>query len=934
MRDERASGRGKGDALPTGTVSFLFTDIEGSTQRWDANRVAMTDAVRRHDTIGRAAIEARGGYIFKTLGDAFCAAFSLPEEAVVAAVDLQRAFAAEDFADVAGLRIRAAIHTGATDERDGDYFGPTVNRVARLLAIAHGGQIVVSGVTQDLALGAVPAQIAFKDLGAHRLKDLSRPEQVYQVVAFGIDDRFLPLRSLSALPNNLPMELTSFVGREREVGEIVALLAAHRLVTLVGSGGIGKTRTSLQVAANLLDGSGDGVWFVELAPLTDGALIPSTIASALGLTLSSALEPIPAIVSALAAKVMLLVFDNCEHLVVESAAVIAAILRGGPGVKIVASSRQNLGIAGETAYRLPSLELPPVPKGHAALAAAEASRYAAVVLFVDRARAADTRFELTDDNASAVIEIVQRLDGIALAIELAASRVKMIDVHQLAKRLDERFRILTGGGRDALPRQQTLRALIDWSYDLVDDREKRLFQRVGIFVDGFTMKAAVAVCCDDGLDEFDLFDVLGSLVDKSLVVAELTAQSTRYRLLETSRAYALEKLVAAGDRARVAERHVEWIAALADDAFRTYAASLRDDKFNALEAELDNFRAAVNTTRSTGDIAVGAQIVANTAVRVRTGSFGSYDEIFELLTFFSRALPDEESATRARLLTLQSRFLGTRGRVAEAIAAGEDAVRHARESGDRGVLARALHFLTTNYARVRRVSESQKTFAEFVSIGGSDVSAEMYLLALVAEISLPGMLGVGTFDPKLIDRARAKCRALGVAVPPWVLHMTAEAEFHRGNVEGAIAIAREALSSNSSDHHAGLLQNLAGYLLAADDVAGAREAATKSLELIDNVDVDSLTCVWPIEHLALACALEGDAPRAARLLGHTTARLNQNGRVNDGDFAREPLEHATYERLHALLAERLTSVEIANYEAEGCTYTPRQAREEAIRIER
>ena len=790
-------------SLPTGTVSFLFTDIESSTQRWDRYPEAMAEAVRRHDTLGRAAIEARGGYVFKTLGDAFCAAFSLPDDAVAAAVDFQRALLAEDFSGVGGLRIRAAVHTGAADERDGDYFGPTVNRVARLLAIAQGGQIVISGVAQDLALGAVSAPIAFKDLGAHRLKDLSRPEQVYQVLAAGIEDAFPPLRSLSALPNNLPIEITSFVGREREVGEIAAVLAEHRLVTLVGSGGIGKTRISLQVAADLLDGSADGVWFVELAPLVDGTLIPSTIASAVGIAFSSALEPIPAIVSALETKTMLLVFDNCEHLVVEAAAVISAILRGAPGVKILASSRQNLGIEGETAYRLPSLELPPASSDRAALTAAGASRYAAVALFVERARAADARFDFTDDNASAVEEIVRRLDGIALAIELAAPRVKMIDVHQLAKRLDERFRILTGGSRDALPRQQTLRALIDWSYDLLDDRERRLFGHVGIFVDGFTMDAAVAVCCDEDLDEFELFDVLGSLVDKSLVVAEIAAHSTRYRLLETSRAYALEKLEAAGDRARVAERHVAWIAALADDAFRTYAASLRDEKLVALEAELGNFRAALNTTRATGDIVVGARIVANSAVRVRTGSFGSYDEIFELLTFFSRTLPAEESATRARLLILQSRFLGTRGRVAEAIAVGEDAVRQARESGDRGVLARALHFLTTNYARVRRISESQETFAEFVTIGGSDVSAEMYLAALVAQISLPGMLGVGTYDPTLIDRAREKCRSLGVAVPAWVLHMTAEAESHRGNVKGAIAVAREALALHRSDTRPG-----------------------------------------------------------------------------------------------------------------------------------
>ncbi len=351
-------GAGARVRAPSGTVTFLFSDIEGSTQRWDRDRAAMQDAVRRHDTLMRTAIAAHHGYVFKTIGDAFCAAFARPEDAVAAILDAQIALGAEDFSQIDGLRVRAAIHTGTADERDGDYFGPAVNRVARLMAIGHGGQVLVSGVTTDLVQGALPTQVSLRDLGEHRLRDLARPEHVYQLVAPDLVADFPPLRSLHVLPNNLPLQLSTFVGREAEIAEITALIEKHRLVTLVGSGGVGKTRLSLQVAANSLDGSGDGVWFIELAPLTSGEYIPSTVAQALGLTLAPEGDPLENLVRALKATHALLVFDNCEHLVEPAARVISAILHGASQVKVLASSRQGLGVAGEATYRVPSLSLP------------------------------------------------------------------------------------------------------------------------------------------------------------------------------------------------------------------------------------------------------------------------------------------------------------------------------------------------------------------------------------------------------------------------------------------------------------------------------------------------------------------------------------------------------------------------------------------------
>ena len=597
-----------GGLLPSGTVTLAFTDIEGSTERWDRDEPAMREAVRRHDTLVRAALTVHGGYVFKTVGDAFCSAFSRPEDAVAAMLSVQRALAAEDFSSVGGLRVRAAIHTGTCDERDGDYFGPAVNRVARLLAIGHGGQVLLSGLTTELVRAALPSHASLRSLGEHRLKDLSKPESVHQLLAPDLPELHPPLRSLDSHPNNLPAHLTAFIGREREIGEITALLREHRLVTLVGSGGIGKTRTSLQVAANLLDGSGDGVWFVELAPLTSGDYIVGAVARELGVTLAPDDDPLEGLIRAIAPKKALLLFDNCEHLVAEVARIIAPILRACPMVTILATSRQAIGIGGEQTYRLPSLDLPHAGDGQA-LTTNEIAQSAAVALFVERARALDKRFVLNDENAATVSDICRRLDGIPLAIELAAARVTLLSPRQLRDRLDERFRLLTRGSRNVLPRQQTLRALIDWSHDLLAESERALFRRIGIFVDGFSLEGAVAVCSADDCDEFEVFDVLASLVDKSLVLAEPQGDGLRYRLLESTRAYALERLRGAGELETLARRRASYFAAFVGDGTVVGADGVA--RIAAIESELENLREVLTwALEERHDVELGARLAA------------------------------------------------------------------------------------------------------------------------------------------------------------------------------------------------------------------------------------------------------------------------------------------------------------------------------------
>jgi len=379
--------------LPTGTVTFLFSDIVGSTERWERHRDGMKAAVAKHDALMREAIAANSGFVFKTIGDAFCAAFQTAPDAIAAALSAQRALGLEDWSGVDGLKVRMAVHTGLADERDGDYFGPTVNRAARLLSIGHGGQVLVSGVSTELSQGAMPAKSTLRDLGAHRLRDLTHPEQVYQLVASGLAADFPPLLSLDALPNNLPLQLTHLVGREDDLAEAEDLLAKHRLVTLVGAGGAGKTRLSLQVAAELLDKFEDGVWFVDLAPLAEAALIPMTTAGLFGVSETGDRSITDSLVHALKPRKLLIVLDNCEHLVEGAARFADTLLRGCAHLRILASSREGLGIEGEAVLPVPSLA---VPSTDEKLGAIEAKRYGAIALFVERASASDRRFVLTD----------------------------------------------------------------------------------------------------------------------------------------------------------------------------------------------------------------------------------------------------------------------------------------------------------------------------------------------------------------------------------------------------------------------------------------------------------------------------------------------------------------------------------------------------------
>src|SRR5262245_42819181 len=580
-------------SLPTGTVTFLFTDIEGSTQLWEQHPDAMRLALARHDACLNAAIESNGGHVFKTVGDAFCAAFATAPDALDAALAAQqtlRALQPSAVATAAGLalKVRIALHTGAAEARGGDYFGPALNRIARLLAIGHGGQVLLSQTTADPVHEELPPHASLRPLGSHRLRDLQRPEQVYQLLHPELPADFPPLKSLDALPNNLPRQLTRFIGREQAIVEVKRLLASSALLTLTGSGGCGKSRLALQVGADLLEEYADSVWLVELAALSDPERVPQTVATALGVRELPGRPLIQTLIDSLCPKQLLLLLDNCEHLLSACTQLTERLLQACPQVRVLASSREALGLLGEQSYRVPSLSLPDprqLPPWE------RLPEFEAVQLFTDRAVLSQASFAVTEANAAAVVAVCRRLDGIPLAIELAAARVKALPVEKLNERLDDMFRLLTGGSRTALPRQQTLRALIDWSYDLLSPPERALLRRLSVFAGGWTLEAAEAVCVGDGIEGWEVLDLLTSLVEKSLVLYEEGEGEGRYRLLETVRQYARDRLLEAGESEAAREQHCDWFLALAEEAepqlWREVAWVER------LEREHDNLRTAL-----------------------------------------------------------------------------------------------------------------------------------------------------------------------------------------------------------------------------------------------------------------------------------------------------------------------------------------------------
>ncbi len=582
--------------LPTGTVTFLFTDIEGSTallQHLGDQRYAGVLAEHRH--ILRAAFQAGGGHEIDTQGDAFLIAFGSAQDAVATAATAQRAIAAHPWSEGAPVRVRMGLHTGEPTIAASGYVGLDVHRAARIMSAGYGGQILLSQATRDLIEHDLLEGLMLRDLGEHRLKDLTRPEHIFQIVIPDLPAEFPPLKTLDVISNNLPVQMTTFIGREREIEDIKRSLTRTRLLTLMGAGGAGKTRLAIQVAADLIEQFPKGVWLVELAPLADPGLVVQAVASTFEVREVAGRSLLDMLVDYLQSKSLLLVLDNCEHLVEACAHLASALLRACPNLKILATSREALGIAGEVTYRVPPLSRPD-PRRVQSLE--QLTQFESVRLFVERGVYSQPRFALTSANAKAVAHICHRLDGIPLAIELAAARVKVLTVDQIAARIDDRFRLLTGGSRTGLPHHQTLRAAMDWSYDLLSEEERALLRRLSVFAGGFNLEAVEAICAGDGVEVDAVLDLLTNLVDKSLVVAEGLDGEIRYRLLETVRQYSREKLQESGEVAAVRGRHLDWYLGLAERAELELQGPDQVGWLDRLEMEHDNLRTALEWTKT------------------------------------------------------------------------------------------------------------------------------------------------------------------------------------------------------------------------------------------------------------------------------------------------------------------------------------------------
>ena len=831
--------------LPSGTVTLLLADIEGSTRLWETQPEEMAAAIARLDQTVSAALITHAGVrpVEQGEGDSFVIAFGCASDAVACAVDLQRAL-------LAPIRLRIGIHTGEVWLRDaGNYIGPTINRTARLRDLGHGGQTLLSGVTASLTEDQLPEGASLTDLGTHVMRDLPRPARVMQLCHPNLRNDFPPLRTMgSAGAHGLPVQLTTFIGRRVETRNLSDALATNRLVTLTGAGGAGKTRLALHVAATMVADYSDGVWYVDLAPLTDSDAVPVTVARALGLPDQPGRSTIDTLLRFLHGRRLLLVLDNCEHVLDSSAGLITALLGAAPAVTVLATSREPLGVPGEVVWQVPSLSL-----------ADEA-----IELFADRARHARTDFAVTDDNVAVVSQICHRLDGMPLAIEFAAARVRALTLSEIRDSLHDRFRLLTGSSRTAVRRQQTLRASVDWSHALLSEPERVLFRRLAVFHGGFALGAARAVAASDVAERYQVLDQLSLLVDKSLVVAENAGGSTRYRLLETVRQYALERLGESGEADEVRTRHRDHYAALAAalDALGRPGGYQPGD----VEVEIGNLRAAFEWSRESGDPEAAATMASSLQPLWR-----KCGRIREGLAWFGSMLGDESlpslqtaPAAYARLLADKA-VLDVWAGVPGSLELAEWALNIARPLDDPVLLARALTACGFVAGNSDKPDLAQRYFAEGIPLAraSNDIWRLSAILLWQAQAAAVGG------DPVTARAAAEEVRDLAAVAGAtrdsreWRANL-GWAQLMQGELDAAVRNFRAAVAEAEAAHDpiwtVGALQGVAIALAWHGEAAAARAAAETAVELA--ADLGEFMLGVGTAALASAALAQGDVATA------------------------------------------------------------------------
>lgn len=830
-----------------GDVTYLFSDVEGSTRLWETMPERIGPALARHDRLAREIVERHGGRVVKMTGDGLHAAFDRPAAALAAVVEIQFAFALPGESEVLPLALRCGLHLGADQQRDGDFFGPAVNRAARIMQAAHGGQVLLSQAVAERARDALPAQVSLRDLGKARLRDLAAPETLYQLVHPGLRSDFPALRSLASTPNNLPQQVNSFVGRARELDEVRAMLSypTVRLLTLLGMGGLGKSRLSLQAAAEVLDDYPDGVWFVELAALSDPRSVPQAVAGVLGIKEEAGSDVQDALLRHCRDRAMLIVLDNCEHVVQACAEFARRVLQSAPQVKVLASSRDALQIAGETVIHVPPLA---APDAGATITPTALAQIDAVRLFIDRATAAQPAFRVTERNAAAVAAICRRLDGIPLALELAAARTRALSVEAIAARLDDRFKLLVTGDRTVLPRQRTLRALIDWSYDLLSSAERQLFARLSVFAGGWTLEAAEAVGAGGEIDTADVLDVLANLVQKSLV--SMSAEAERYQMLDTVRQYAAERLAELGEASAVRERHLRFHLTLAEQARPQLAGPEQGRWLARLDAERENLLAAHRCCDTAeGGAARGLQLVF--LLKLYWFHRGLLALGHELVSeALARTAPGARTLERSRGLCDLGQICAFMGRHQEARGYLEESVSIATELGDEARTAAALQPLV------------------YACRGGGDLKAAASHAHRALELA------------RRVGNPRQTAAALTSLAQ--VLRLQDDLVPARAMYEEAVAIARELGDKESIA--IGLL-NLSLVALARAEGEQARPLLAEVVALTAETG-SQMAGQAALDVTAATCALLGAPGTCARFSGAADAQAQRSALSRDAVDAR------------------------------------------------
>ncbi len=891
--DSRARSSSQQEAgLPSGSVAFLFTDVESSTAMWERHGEEMAAALEVHDRVMRETVARHGGYVFTTAGDSFAVAFQEPLEAVAAALEIQQALA-EPVGSLT-IRVRMGIHTGTAFARDGDYFGPVLNRAARLMAIGHGGQVLISGTMCVQVESRLGEGLSLEDLGEHQLKDLSRPEHVYQLRHPDLRMQFPPLRSLRTTLTNLPVQVTSFVGRGNELAEAGRLVREARLVTVTGTGGSGKTRLAIQLGAEVLEDFAGGVRLVELAPLTDPDLVPDEVAEALGVGLQPDRSPVDTIADKIRGRELLLILDNCEHLVATVAELVEDLLRACPDLTILATSIELLRVPGEVAYRLPPLTLPGESDD-----LAEVRRRDSVRLFTERALAAKPDFAVTADNVRAVVAITRSLDGMALGLELAAARLRTLSAQQIADRLDQRFRLLAGGRRTRVARHQTLQAAIDWSHDLLTEPEQVLFRRLSVFAGNFTIAAVEAVCCADPLDPFEAFDLLAELVDKSMVATEEgPGGDNRFRMLQTLRRYADLRLEEAGEQAPTKAAHVDYYVELAAELDERYMADVSGPAVEQLGADQDNFRAALGFALDGGAVEAAALIFGRLwFLWYRTGRSREAVDWGRDLFALDPQLSDE---VLAEALHGHGTLLGIWEEAEAGIVILEREVELRRTMEDPRALASALNNLGSLLRDTDRTEDAERAIEEAIiakrSVGLStwieQVNlAEVYLNRDEHDEARDHFAAALTEATDAVD-------SYGVALATFNLGQCAVRRGEPGAARPLLETARRSFGAQ------GIRPGVAetDFFLALVDRADTRpvEAARQLLGSLDAADAHwtRSLAVWIFQ---AAAAIVGDAEAGAEILGAASAQEARISEPQPPYFQRD--RAAAHERLAGALGE-------------------------------